>query len=471
MLVLSNNAGSTLVVAIADTDVEVQVQAADAAEFPSLEYPGDVFPARIRDNAGNYEYVLATAIDGNRVTIVRGREGTAARAFPAGASFEQVVTAEAWERLAESRWVRPMTAARALLLPTRIDAATFTIPGDVTAMFTPNRALRLIQTANAYGYVAASNFAGGATTVTVQGCVVDAGLALVELGQEIESAPKYGNAANADTLGGSTKGQVIAEALGGTAANANHLGGKTEAEVIAEALAGKAASAADSDRLAGKTKAEIVAEAVGSVPAPQIQVPNVWGAYKAGTYIFTVPDGVTSIRVWLAGAGGGAGRTYTGNAGGTRGGGGGGCVKTLTVTPGARYVIVLGVGGLRNTAMPGGGSSGYAGSPSTFALEGNAAMLTANGGSSATGGTATGGDDNMTGGTPYLYTPNLGYGANYVQMGGKSGLGDAQHFDPSYSGYQPKDIRGVGGGGAAGSGGWHYLQGADGADGYCEIYW
>ncbi|KAF0234333.1 MAG: hypothetical protein FD177_889 [Desulfovibrionaceae bacterium] len=246
MIFMSNNAGSTLVVAISASATEVQVQTADAAEFPVLEYPGDVFPVRIRDNAGNYEYALATARDGNRITIMRGREGTTAKDFPAGAGFELVVTAEAWERLAEGRWVRPMDASRNLLLPTRVNASTFTIAGDVTAFFRPNRALHLIQTTDAYGYVATSSYAGGATTITVQSCTVDAGLALVELGLEVESAPKYGNAANADTLGGKTKAEVIAEALSGKAASAtdaDELGGKTRAEVVSEAQSGMASDA------------------------------------------------------------------------------------------------------------------------------------------------------------------------------------------------------------------------------------
>lgn len=219
MIRLSNNAGSSLVVAIAAADTEAQIQTADAAKFPMLEYLGDVFPVRIRDNAGNYEYVLATARDGNRITIMRGREGTTAKDFPAGAGFELVVTAEAWERLAEGRWVRPMDASRNLLLPTRVDASTFTIAGDVTDIFRPNRALHLIQTTDAFGYVATSSYAGGATTITMQNGIVDTGLVLVELGLDVESAPKAVLASDSNLLQGSTKAQVVAEATAQIPAN------------------------------------------------------------------------------------------------------------------------------------------------------------------------------------------------------------------------------------------------------------
>jgi microcystin-dependent protein len=172
------------------------------------------------------------------------------------------VTGGAWDRLAESRWVRPRDAGRKVLTPTRVDAASFTLPGDLTAAFRVNRAVHLLQANEAYGYVASSACASGVTLVAVAGCAVDAGLALVELGLEVEAAPKYGNAANADTLGGSGRAEVIAAAQAGTAADANHLAGKTEAEIVAEALSGTAANAS---KLEGKTKAEVVAEAVGAV--------------------------------------------------------------------------------------------------------------------------------------------------------------------------------------------------------------
>jgi len=238
MLVLTNNAGSSLAIAIAAADTQAQILAADAARFPQLVYPDDLFHARIRSGAGNYEYVRVVARDGVQLTLERGCEGTVARDFAAGSSFELMVTAESWELLGKSRWVRPKNAAGGILLPTRVDATSFTVAGDQTTIFAANRALHLIQGASAYGYVSSSVCAGGVTTVTVKDCAVDAGLAAVELGLEVEAAPKYNNASNADTLGGSTKAQVVTEALAGTAANANALAGKSEAQILAEARTG-----------------------------------------------------------------------------------------------------------------------------------------------------------------------------------------------------------------------------------------
>jgi hypothetical protein len=71
---------------------------------------------------------------------------------------------------------------------------------------------------------------------------------------------------------------------------------------------------------------------------------------------FTVPAGVTSIRVRVVGAGGGS-------AEGVRscGGGGGGYAHgVFAVTPGTSYAVTVGVGG------GGGGGVGTAGTSSSF---------------------------------------------------------------------------------------------------------
>jgi len=102
----------------------------------------------------------------------------------------------------------------------------------------------------------------------VQDCVVDAGLALVELGLEVVASPKYGNAANADTLGGSTKAQVVAEAQAGTSANAANaaaLEGSSKAQVVAQARSGLLATTGNGSQLTGLTASQI--SGLTSVPA------------------------------------------------------------------------------------------------------------------------------------------------------------------------------------------------------------
>lgn len=64
-------------------------------------------------STASWEYVLATAINGNDVTITRGRGGSTAQAHSAGAVVEAVVTAEQWEGL--RTWVDVLADDNGLL--------------------------------------------------------------------------------------------------------------------------------------------------------------------------------------------------------------------------------------------------------------------------------------------------------------------------------------------------------------------
>jgi len=121
---------------------------------------------------------------------------------------------------------------------------------------------------------------------------------------------------------------------------------------------------------------------------------------------FTVPAGVTSLKVECWGAGGG-GSTITDN--GVRGGGGGGgayAISEIAVTPGATYSVTVGVGGAANTS---GGASFF---DSNLVLAAGGSGATANSTVSGSGGLTTAcvgtlsfsGASGGTGGT------NSGYG-------------------------------------------------------------
>jgi len=72
-----------------------------------------------------------------------------------------------------------------------VDAASFTVEGDKTAIYLADRAVWLDQTTNAYGYVVSSSYNAGSdlTTVVVSDVTVDSGLTAVEYGQPPLSAP------------------------------------------------------------------------------------------------------------------------------------------------------------------------------------------------------------------------------------------------------------------------------------------
>jgi hypothetical protein len=73
-----------------------------------------------------------------------------------------------------------------------VDASTFTVEGDKTAIYLPYRAIYLNQTTDDYGYVVSASYASGpdVTTVVVTAATVDSGLSAVEYGQPPENAPQ-----------------------------------------------------------------------------------------------------------------------------------------------------------------------------------------------------------------------------------------------------------------------------------------
>jgi len=98
-LKVTNNAKSNLSSALSESSTSLQV--IGGAIFPSLS-AGEWHPLTIIAPDGSYEIVRATARSGNTITIERGREGTSAMAFPAGAAVELRLTEEALQQFAMS---------------------------------------------------------------------------------------------------------------------------------------------------------------------------------------------------------------------------------------------------------------------------------------------------------------------------------------------------------------------------------
>lgn len=93
-LKLTNNATSTLAANINTSQTAIAIQGADAGFFPVLG-AGDWCPITVVDGAGNMEIMRCTARSGANLTVVRAQEGTAAKAFDAGARVDVRLTAAA----------------------------------------------------------------------------------------------------------------------------------------------------------------------------------------------------------------------------------------------------------------------------------------------------------------------------------------------------------------------------------------
>jgi hypothetical protein len=144
-----------------------------------------------------------------------------------------------------------------------------------------------------------------------------------------------------------------------------------------------------------------------------VYVPGDVLTLSAGSW--TVPNGISKIRVVVAGGNGGVGGGHSctgGNSWGGGGGTGGLCLKDVTVVAGQTYTVVNGANGANGAYHNDGGwESGYAGTASSFS--GNGVSMTALGGSGGAagigggctgaggaggaGGTSSGGTVNNTG--------------------------------------------------------------------------
>jgi hypothetical protein len=164
---------------------------------------------------------------------------------------------------------------------------------------------------------------------------------------------------------------------------------------------------------------------------------------------FTVPAGITAVKVTVVGGGGGGATVSSGGNAGGGGGGGGVSIRYVTgLTPSGTVSVTVGSLG---SASTGGGTSSFGSSASATGGGGGS------GGTGGAGGSGSSGDINITGGAggngaawSGCSNSSTSAGAGGAAGGGKGGNGVADGFG---------DIGGAGGGGAFGGG-------ADGPTGF-----
>jgi hypothetical protein len=199
---------------------------------------------------------------------------------------------------------------------------------------------------------------------------------------------------------------------------------------------------------------------------------------------FTIPTGITRVKVTVVGGGGGSGGTFSACIPGISGGGGGGgtAIKWLTsLTPGNTLSVTVGAGGTAGAATPGNGGAGgnssvASGTQSITTITGNgggasnsANQTISNGGA---GGTATNGDTNIPGlrGKRQLSTPSGVIGGDGgSSLFGFGGLTSAQTDGTSGVGIAGSGYGGGAGGSASNSG--QSLGGAAGSAGVVIFEW
>ena len=97
---LKNNASGTLATAINASDTGIVLTTGNGASFPTLG-ASDYFYATLIDTSNNLEIVKVTARSTDTMTVVRGQDGTTARAYRTNDRFELRPTAALFTEFAD----------------------------------------------------------------------------------------------------------------------------------------------------------------------------------------------------------------------------------------------------------------------------------------------------------------------------------------------------------------------------------
>lgn len=463
MIILKNNAQSVLAVPVSEEQTLLNLSLGDGAIFPDLSL-GDHFRCALKDSAGNLEFVKVTQRSGDMLTVERGQEGSVARNWQAGTRIQLRMTAKTWEEMASYHMQRVSDADGTPLLPTRTSDTTFTLPGDLTALFEQSRAITIHGSdgEKVSGYVASAGFDSGFTTVAIEGTTLPSSILLLELGLPLGVHPKASNAAPAAHLNDPNAHAELFTELEAQASDAQHQAdaAKSAADEVltiandaqktantAQTLSETALSTAESAITAAneaKDKSS-TAQAAATDALTAMTASNARLLTTSGT--FTAQKTGPHLIIMVGGGGGGGGLT-SGSSRFNAGGGGGGIITVQNLTKGIGYPYTIGAGGSAGvvtdthnnypTAVSGGSSGG------TTTFNG----ISVPGGGGGTGEQGTPGNMLATyGGTTTAPIPGNNFGMVYYLGGtsyilnsygrGGDGLIYLKRDDPNYKPPQP----------------------------------
>lgn len=100
-VLITNNASSILAAGISAVATTISLRAGDGALYPSPGV-GEWFPVTLVDLALNMEIAHCTGRTVDTLTVVRGQEGTTARAWLANDRIDLRITAACWEELVQT---------------------------------------------------------------------------------------------------------------------------------------------------------------------------------------------------------------------------------------------------------------------------------------------------------------------------------------------------------------------------------
>ena len=182
--VFANNASTTLASAITNAVTSLTLASGTGALFPALA-GANFFYATLIDASNHIEIVKVTARSSDTLTVVRGQEGTTARAYAIGDKVELRITAAGLANkvayddpsfVVTEAQVTGLVAALAALSANQIPAGSRTVfhqaaaPSGWTQDATNNDiAIRVVGGTGGGAYTAGQAFSGAVATGTVSG--------------------------------------------------------------------------------------------------------------------------------------------------------------------------------------------------------------------------------------------------------------------------------------------------------------
>ena len=115
-VLFSNNASAALASSITSASTVITVTTGAGAQFPAIT-GGNYFYATLTDSSNNLEIVKVTARSSDVLTVVRGQEGTTARAYAAADKIELRVTTAALTEYVTLAIADAFAAAKQALYP------------------------------------------------------------------------------------------------------------------------------------------------------------------------------------------------------------------------------------------------------------------------------------------------------------------------------------------------------------------